>query len=1853
MKKILKRISCFMIVFLLVFTSVLSTLSIGRSSDNSIVLSTKADSNDRRQTLIHMAAGKNATQLTKDDELNFTDKELQTIGIFLSNFYKPFQTCVSSVDSEKNKALEEQETNALINCGFDKDIATALVQAVKKYSSSTAAEDKTGLKYQITFTGTTYKDRNKPKKDVDFSTEVEDCSYPNFLQMVTSGGKLYANDGKTVIIDFGKSNLDKAGAWYLSDNFYEDGCLAWATVGNCLGGALKQLSGFGNWGSVADNEWEPAWEVPSVDKSTVPGSTALMISSLFNVTDAEKGAGRSLFMAEEIKSAADVVKNFTTSSGTKLSDDKLARLCVTGSVLHLDCFGNIVGDFGVGQYIVVPACMNPYVFQTQVKDGDSEVKTNTYNLTNLQTVFASELFEISSNKYSAKNLTKSENAKILMGSADDKSHWVLSPSNLEDGYVMDGGNWFELIDKIAGEEMTSEEHHQIREYLGVGSYGFGMSPAAGGVAVTEKHFWDGIPMLGAAINSVGVAVKGDYDAYVLTGNKLEVKKENINKSALNNIALPKIPGAILSGDHVINAYKGAEAVEHSDASATKKNAVVSDFLVLDDIGAYEDETSTIGRTSIVDQFGASKSYVSIDLSGKQDTYYLSISESGKVFAQSIFLTYIYGYTNTVNNVWDSKGVTFQLNIGDDSVIPKPSSKNIFANIEIDTTQQLLDEGLSLAVLWMHPEKGLELVTAWVNNKVGAVLTGVHEKILGSNIANNTTATNKYIGFSGYVTMPELNDLSWTAAILEKYNSYSVLIIVIMIILLFGYAMIGRIAPFKIVTTGLIFAFLMALPPVLINGTISITNQFSDKLYGQKFIYWGLVQHENYISDINEAANSGSYEDYLSTLFQKRYDENNSTNSNVSIRLKWMCPKKDNYVQNLKETVEGDTGSAFFSQIVGALSNSSGITHEDYSESDNKVYLYRSYTDISNWARYTYMAYAGEEDWVEQSVDGVPSIKKYTDGNLKTAKDLGFNYKGVADDPLNRINPLNCSATIKDYLDKYTSSDAIRKKANLDTFLGIPTGSFKALNQINGGEADVEDLAITYFSELSESPFYFFAYNLYDQGMNWEDDDATEGFKCLALNESFDNASSTTNNDVEEGDDNNEANSEGATGVVDPDVADTINEAQGKEEEQEKEAAQMGDETNDGYFYNMSQGIVDKGGNGYGEIRDYMDMRTLFTVVIPYLKECNDMVLDYDKAFGLRTYDGYSYDPKDSSNYETKEDKRKFWVNVCTAQMFNLYTPWVDAMYDCKYAESENVRVAGKKVWVEDPLNPADYPKERPMIFSESERVYYGIKETQLTSVEQKIIEIEKNSYERLFQLMNYYTFHDTVITSAAAMIETFEFNKTFSQDSLLSDSYVLYPQAYELKNFSYDAFLRLILAQATGEDIQASASDGSLTNRGGNIYERVVKNSNMFCGLMLILNDAICIWLIPLAKFAFLLLIFAMSIVMLISCIIKIDISNMQATITKSLITPLAKFLALTIGHSFVVSCFMSEGNTAVTGATSPAITLGDPTMTLILMAIINGVVIFLFLKILIKLIRDTVTYVKAIGQDVIGMAGGVLTMATGAVRNAYNGVKGAGRGALGGLFAAGAGVAAGATLAKGLGSKVANRKSGKGGTGIGTGSGDSNSSSNSPTTSKRKERRKDTSGGINKYDEGIKNSKVKEAATSAVNKTKETASNVGNKISSGASKAKKTLGDIHAIRKDKKYKKREERYNNASDEDKKKMQKVMQRKVGRDAFIMNCASKVKNTGSKVVSTAKGVSSKAVGSVKSAGSKVSGTVKSGVSSARGYASSKKAQVKTAYNNGRTNFRKRATTAHSENAKRKKQYNDIVRYEASKPRKNKK
>ena len=93
-----------------------------------------------------------------------------------------------------------------------------------------------------------------------------------------------------------------------------------------------------------------------------------------------------------------------------------------------------------------------------------------------------------------------------------------------------------------------------------------------------------------------------------------------------------------------------------------------------------------------------------------------------------------------------------------------------------------------------------------------------------------------------------------------------------------------------------------------------------------------------------------------------------------------------------------------------------------------------------------------------------------------------------------------------------------------------------------------------------------------------------------------------------------------------------------------------------------------------------------------------MDYSYMKVFLVR---GYGDDEAIKGTPENQDSVRnviKALVQLNVARLYGLYTPWVDIMYDCSYAKPELIDVMGEKKSVDDPLDPALYPKERPMIF---------------------------------------------------------------------------------------------------------------------------------------------------------------------------------------------------------------------------------------------------------------------------------------------------------------------------------------------------------------------------------------------------------------------------------------------------------------------------------------------------------------------------------------------------------------------------
>lgn len=869
---------------------------------------------------------------------------------------------------------------------------------------------------------------------------------------------------------------------------------------------------------------------------------------------------------------------------------------------------------------------------------------------------------------------------------------------------------------------------------------------------------------------------------------------------------------------------------------------------------------------------------------------------------------------------------------------------------------------------LHPTDGLNYVRELITNKLNALLVGWHNDMVGTNGVGAITGTTLYRSQTGYVTTPDLSEIQWTNSLIELYNNAIPFLIVAMLVtMLFAY-ITGILSLQRSIFGLVLFAAFLLMPVNLINGVVGTSNRVSQNLYGEKFTYWALIQQESYADSIaNNVEGQDSYQNYLKGLFQT----NNQVYSNQgseSIVLKWQAPKKmaslmssgDSY-QNLS-----DSGKQLLKNIVGT-----SLSGESYLDNEDAVYMYRSYLDISNFSQYIYRGIKNKTrpsytNLNNLQTSNISSSLREAINNM--ADDFQVNIANGYTNAYSGSNSLNSTIFLTVPISSGVINDALLQTGymdglTLDQYVGINQDVFNfSIPMFNNGTGEIktyiadsmdsderktavtnflnnyteEDLVgLAAYSLYSENVFYYFSWNLYDQGMQPEMS-ATNGYKNTLLGE--DNA---------------------------------------------------------GYFYNTS---------GNGELKDFMNMKALFTYIIPYLKQGNDIVHAWDDTYGLFTYDGvpteegYQNDPEIQNNPELKQ---KYWHNLNVARLYNVYTPWVDVMYDCSYADGEYISAMGERYWVEDPLNPASYPEERPMIFSESEMRDYGLERGDLTSAEQLILDCNEGMQKRMYELLNYFNFSDVTLNTAAAMNCAFEFNNTFSENGIFTDNHNIYPQSFELADFSYDAFLRFILSNNTGEELNGNGTEMSVasgtTQENQDFYFKIVNNSSTTTAIVMLILDILSVYLLPAFKIFFIIAIFLASILIILSTAFRVDPE--QKFIKKVLIgffLPLLKFFLITIAFSYVISLFMGVGNNAVTQTEVISIKMGDPVIVMIAMIAIDIAVLYLYFKV----IKGVVDTIKTEGKNVINFGaavfGGAAAMIGGALTSGFRGAT-AGAGNSGG----------------------------------------------------------------------------------------------------------------------------------------------------------------------------------------------------------------------------------------------------------------
>ena len=1445
-----------------------------------------ADSNSRRQNLMDFAKGKSITDVSSINDLTYED--LRMLGLFLSNYYVPWSTGVG--ESYDDDSVKEQMTDALVDsCSFDKDLASTLVESIFSMSQSTAkplsiangtVDGKLTKPTSITKTGNELTDNTNGDAIKYTRDNCPDATLYTFWGCMT-GGFDSSEDGGGKFVE--SSYADKQSAGDRPANGDERFFMYW-----------KDDSG------VDHNVWEMDKGTSDKDDIEFTPCTASYLIMMDNANYGEGLAGNSLLSVSE--------KVFKT-----LNEEQKDCTEMWNAQMYVDCFGNIICDVGTQAYVVVPACNNPYAWYSTSGGvstaGDYMQLLNFFNIGEIK----------------AGHITTSETDFT----EEDNIYKVFKNGAGSFSYLFYSGD--QSLYNLKNFRVSRESDKQI-----IDDNWFGTTFIKD--TLDKKH--------------LGFDQKSWSEEVRFTNFKSFAS--NVEGSSVSHYSKIK----------TLTGYSGA----------------FSDMVMIDTYQSFANSTdeTSLPTTTIFQKNNAGDGFSCIETSLSTsfsnistDNALTKISSSEKKWVVSIYLSYLFAYDNGAGGTSDKVSYAFNKD-----GFPSATSGNVdLSGIKI-SNNAMQEEIQSMIYYFLHPTEGISYVSTWFKNKVSGILVGWHEDMVGNSSGVSTTGATKYLGFSGYVTLPTLSDISWTAWLLDEYNNIVVYLIILIFVILISYCIVGSMTFQRAIFGTLLFMVVALLPPLAINGTVNIINNSCDSIYGEKFTYWALVQHQTYLNDLLSASTADNKSDYLKVIFNQQSDGNQS--DYTTVKMKWMAPKKDNVLSNVISEANKTSSSNSLSLMKNVLSSS--VSGESFSDYDDALYLYRDYADI-----YMYQSIAYRSD-----VNSIAPLIGYNPAYLQDsgARDISYSsgksmysiYSKI-DDTANETSlafaqasgfltdtstNLGSNKSFGYLLDSAVGTSLIEQKLRFKSDLNInyndlASSTFGIANEDYNltvanlqtgldteGDAlsttnddDQKSLGYFYYGLYTESPFYFFTWNLYDQS-----------------NSSTYNCGITENS---------------TKSLLDLYTVD-----------------------NQSYFYNYDEDA----GNGYGELKDFCNMRSLFYYVIPYLRSANEVVLDWDEIYGLYTYEDVrleyeedeetvkipNFNAVDAQGNPQYSDEYiyKWWHNYNVERLFNVYTPWVDTLYDCNYAKSETISILGEKFLVTDPLDPTSYYETdasgnitdgRMMVFSRSEMKYYGLTMKDLTSVEQKIIGVQDSVYKDLLQLMDYATFNDDVLVNAAGMLTTFAFNKEFSQSNVVGTNYTLYPQSYELKTFSYDAYLRLILAQSTGEDIMDTTNSTSTTESSvehKSYYQRIVENSSITTGIGLIILDVIAVYAIPALKLFFLIALFFMSVLMIIAAAIKLEM-NIVRTAWQSLISPLLKYGAISIGLAWIVSLFMFEGNTAVTERGGNAISLGDPVMVVLVMIVINLVVLILYYKVCKKCFKEMVSFAQAVGTSIGGAVAGTI----------------------------------------------------------------------------------------------------------------------------------------------------------------------------------------------------------------------------------------------------------------------------------------
>ena len=1281
----------------------------------------------------------------------------------------------------------------------------------------------------------------------------------------------------------------------------------------------KTLEEDENYAYLTDGNGHIAFKIDTTGESTTASVAALMTAA--QLSNPENGYGNSFF---------DLLKGeFEKNKDNK---EALSKSTILDSKMKMSPFGDLLYQSGNTTTVVIPAILNPYGFEAKDhKPGDVLPAANS--------------FALAGTGYKAFSNVRNADTSLAQ-------------------CVMGSGHINELRGKISGRFDGDKPVTSYRAVMGSDQIPWGSHWGSAGDGTVD----------GAAVNAM---TQYSGDKYVQGGDVAlgdgfrDENTDRHNYASRIPISKNNHDDGVWGSSNVFPSFwlgwhtRSLFDTYNRETTDCNGSVVVADLYKLyegKDPKADLDEKSTFQVMHSLKDDGSMAIKQVPDF--KEGTTFGIPKDGGGAYnlegraglldfnkvldknaAMTVYLTLLVQQHGKGTSLYD------QLGMGSaDSNLPPIKDDVKFDGLSEEQKQQNakeLENQIDNQLRWymyylMHPTKTKYKRELDKNSNI-AYVSEAHANMIGANNQAGTTSASKFTGFVAYSAIPTTDDIKWTSGLKDMYFSQIHWVFAIILVVCLIYWIAGSLTLGQAIGSLIVLCFLFGTVTHVQDWAADKANGIVNNMYSSKFSYLGMVQEEAYADKIDEAAKGDSYNNYLQAQNEELQaleidGENNPHTRGISnVTVKIQAPKK---LQSLvvgggkqdQELLDIAGNSQF--GAVGLSAYTKSVSGQGFTENPNDTYLYRSYVDLSNFAKYTYLGVRPGSELVS-GVEGHADTSKWTPSlrdawnNRSQAWDqaveLGYNIP-------NKSGGVNSTKVVpalssRIVTDAYASKESMGS-LSLDQNVGIDTRRFN-FGIVNYTKQHDFLSAVQKQTEANQT-----------KKTNIKGRDKTVNAENAAPDKDKDNKDKKDDQKKqEEQQQQQQSSSGGGSSKPNPDAA-TLEGFQpdGGGKYTNLDYATLGafamysESPFYYYYYNLAdQGLnIDGGRGGYkdlllgensggnyfyntkgnGEMRDFNDSRELFTYVIPYLRQSNKSVNAFKELYGLHYHEGIPTTEGHWNDEGIRDDavaQQKYWENLQTARLYGLYTPWVDLMETGRYAKETTIDVLGQKHTVKDPLDPASYPAERPMVFSRSEQLDNGLTDDQLTEVEKKIQEVQRNTAEKMLSLMNYYSFRDSTVDTAAALLTTFEFNKTFSERHWMDESLNLYPQSMDAKNISWDGYLRLIL--------QTSEDGGGYDIGAEDFYDQIIRDQGVIFGWALVAVSALSGIGVPYLQWLVFFLLAVLSICRLVIILLRaLPPLEVLKESGKHIGGPAIMMGLVFLIKNWLMSLMMSSGSTLVTG---------------------------------------------------------------------------------------------------------------------------------------------------------------------------------------------------------------------------------------------------------------------------------------------------------------------------------------------------